>query len=158
MVFSHMGVFMSAPIDVTPEIIANPILKGIMNGVLRYTTDWFIRDTATIGGPVNIQLQRQVPVDKPGGGQDFTTVGIPSQVFRLTNQTISDGVVHSPNDDGIARRDEYILVGSWDADIQPNDTWEDHTGQWKVNGLLPNMGYESRASVTVFASKPDYGS
>jgi hypothetical protein len=153
-----MGVYMSAPIDVTPDIEATPILKGIMNGLLRYTTDWFIRDTATIAGPVNIALQRQVAVDKPGGGRDFNTVTIPSQVFRLTNQTITSGIVTSTNDDGTARRDEYVLVGSWDADIQANDTWVDDTGQWKVNGLLPNTGYETRASVTAFTSDPDYGS
>lgn len=149
---------MSAPIDVTPEIIANPILKGIMFGVLRYTTDWFIRDTATIAGPVNITLQRQVAVDKPGGGRDFTTVSIPSQVFRLTNQTITDGIQHSSNDDGIARRDEYVLIGSWDADVQMNDTWEDETGKWKVNGIIPNTGYETRASVTAFTISPTLGS
>lgn len=149
---------MSVPSDVTPEIIANPILKSIMLPLMRYTTDWFVRDTATIAGPVNITLQRQVAVDKPGGGRDFTTVGIPSQVFRLTNQTISDGMANSPNDDGTARRDEYVLVGSWDADIQPNDTWTDGTAQWRVNGLLPNLGYECRASVTAFTSDPDYGS
>jgi hypothetical protein len=150
---------MSAPISPpTPQIIANPILKSVMLPLMRYTTDWFIRDTATIAGPVNITLQRQVAVDKPGGGQDFTTIGIPSQVFRLINQTIGDGIQDSPNDDGRSRRDEYIIVGSWDADIQPNDTWTDNVGQWKVNGLLPNMGYESRASVTLFSSDPDYGS
>jgi hypothetical protein len=129
-----------------------------MNGLLRYTTDWFICDTATIAGPVNIQLQRRVAVDKPGGGQDFDTVGVAMQTFRLINQTVSDGMVNSPNDDGIARRDEYVLIGRWDADIQINDWWEDDTGQWRVNGIIPNTGYETRASVTAFTIDPNYGS
>jgi hypothetical protein len=138
---------------------ATPILKGIMNGLLRYTTNWFILDCATIAGPVNIQLQRRVPVDKPGGGHDFTTVGIPMQTFRLVNQTISDGTLNSPNDDGLVRRDAYVLIGAWDADIQPLDWWEEASGaQWRVDGLLPNMGYESRAAVSAFSSDPQYGS
>jgi hypothetical protein len=129
-----------------------------MTGLLRYTTNWFICDTATIAGPVNIQLQRRVPVDKPGGGRDFETVGVPMQTFRLTNQTISDGIEYSSNDDGMSRKDSYILVGQWDADIQSNDWWEDDTGQWKVMGLLPNLGYESRAVVELFSTSPSFGS
>jgi len=146
---------MSVPIS-PPQ--ATPILKGIMTGLLRYTTDWFILDTATIAGPVNVQLQRQVPVDKPGGGRDFTVVGIPMQVFRLINQTISNGISYSPNDDGQVRRDDYVLIGRWDADIQPNDTWEDDSGSWKVDGIIPNTGYETRAAVTLFSSNPSLGS
>jgi hypothetical protein len=149
---------MSAPNDVTPQIVATPILKGIMLPLLRYTTNWFISETATIGGPVNIQLQRQVAVDKPGGGRDFTTIGIPSQVFRLTNQTTSDGIGHSGNDDGMVRTDSYVLIGAHDADIQMNDTWTDKTGQWKVLGLEPNTGYETRANVIAFTTDPSYGS
>jgi hypothetical protein len=137
---------------------STPILKGIMTGLLRYTTDWFINDTATIAGPVAIALQRQVAVDKPGGGRDFTTVTLPIQTFRLTNQTVTDGISYSNNDEGMARRDEYVLIGQWDADVQANDTWEDATGKWKVNGIVPNTGYETRANVTAFTSDPDYGS
>jgi hypothetical protein len=149
---------MSGPIDVTPDIEATPILKGIMTGLLRYTTRWFIIDTATIAGPVNIALRRQVAVDKPGGGRDFTTVTIPSQVFRLTNQTTSDGLGYSSNDDGQVRSDNYVLIGAYDADVQENDTWQDKTGQWKVMGLQPNNGYETRANVIAFTTDPDYGS
>lgn len=151
---------MSAPNSAppTPQIIANPILKSIMLPLLRYTTDWFIRDTATIAGPVNIALQRQVAVDKPGGGRDFTTITIPSQVFRLTNQTTSDGIGHSGNDDGMVRTDSYVLIGAYDADVQMNDTWTDEAGQWKVLGLEPNTGYETRANVVAFTTDPKYGS
>ena len=153
---------MSVPteMDVPPTTppVQSPILKGIMTGLLRYTTNWFIEDCATIAGPVNIQLQRRVPVDKPGGGRDFGVVGIPMQTFRLTNQTISDGVEYSSNDDGMSRKEAYILIGQWDADIQANDWWEDETGQWKVLGLFPNMGYETRATVEVFSANPSYGS
>jgi hypothetical protein len=143
---------MSAPTSPTP------ILKNIMTSLLRYTTDWFINDTATIAGPVSIALQRQVAVDKPGGGRDFTTITLPAQTFRLTNQTISDGVNYSSNDDGMVRTDNYVLVGSYDADVQFNDTWQDDTGQWKVMGILPNTGYELRAIVTAFTTDADYGS
>jgi hypothetical protein len=146
---------MSAPID---SLVVNPIQQTIMLPLLRYTTDWWIKDCATIAGPINIQLKRQVPVDKPGGGRDFTTVTLPNQVFRLINQTISDGITYSSSDDGTTRRDAYVLVGQWDADIQFGDTWEDENGQYKIDGIIPNLGYESRASVTAFTTEPSYGS
>jgi hypothetical protein len=149
---------MSVPIDVTPDMEASPILKSIMLPLLRHTTDWFIRDTATIAGPVNIALKRQVSVDKPGGGRDFTTLNIPSQVFRLTNQTTSSGINYSSNDDGMVRTDQYVLIGKHDADVKMDDTWTDKTGQWKVMGLVPHNGYETRAVVTAYTTDPDYGS
>ena len=137
---------------------ANPIFTGIATGLLRFTTNFYIGQAATIAGNINIQLQRRVPVPKPGGGSDFTIVGVPMQTFRLTNQTIQNGINYSPNDDGMARKDLYILIGQWDADIQINDWWDDPSGQWKVDGLLPNNGFETRAVVTAFTTDPQYGS
>ena len=134
------------------------VQTDIMIPLLTYTTKWWINDTATIAGPISISLKRKVTVDKPGGGRDFTTVTLPSQTFRLINQTVSDGIDHSSNDDGMARRDGYVLVGMPDADIQFDDTWEDETGQYKIDGIIPNLGYESRASVTAFTTEPSYGS
>jgi hypothetical protein len=149
---------MSVPIDPGGALIANPIQQTIILPLMRYTTDWFIKDCATIAGPINIALQRQISVAKPGGGHDFQIVTLPPQTFRLVNQTISDGINYSSNDDGMARRDNYVLIGSYDADIQANDTWQDSAGQYKVDGLLPSMGYEIRAAVTAFTTEPDYGS
>lgn len=148
---------MSAPID-GATLVNNPIFTGIATGLLRYTTNWYISQTATIAGNISIQLQRKVAVPKPGGGSDFDTIGIPPQTFRLTNQTIQNGIDYSSNDDGMARRDLYMLIGQWDADIQINDWWTDATGQWRVDGLLPNNGFETRAVCTAFTTDPQYGS
>jgi len=149
--YSLMVVYMSAPTK-------NPIFTDIVTGLLRYTTDWFINQTATIAGPIEIALHRRQPVDKPGGGRDFQDVVIPLQTFRFINQTVSNGINYSSNDDGMVRRDDYILIGSYDADIQPNDWWKDPYRQYKVEGLLPANGYETRAAVVVFTGNPDYGS
>ena len=148
----------TSPPDAGIFPVTNPIFTGIATGLLRYTTDFYIGQTATIAGNVNIILQRRVAVEKPGGGSDFTTMAIPMQQFRLTNQTIQNGINYSANDDQMARRDLYILIGKWDADIQINDWWNDTSGQWKVDGLLPNNGFEVRAAVTAFTVDPQYGS
>jgi hypothetical protein len=58
----------------------------------------------------------------------------------------------------MVRTDSYVLIGAYDADIKMNDTWTDETGQWKVLGLEPNTGYETRANVIAFTTDPKYGS
>jgi hypothetical protein len=83
------------------------------------------------------------------------------QIFRLINQTVGNGV-STASDGGQVRTDDYILVGSHDADVEPDDSWEEIAPdgsliQYRVDGLLPNNGYEIRASVTAFAKEPQHG-
>lgn len=118
---------------------------------LRYTTGAFIK-----GNPRTIILNRSVREETPSGGANFTTVNLPPQQFRFINQDIGTGIT-TGMDDGIARRFTYVMVGRHDADIDINDSWEEGEQQYRVDGLVPDNGWERRAYVTCFAKKPDKG-
>lgn len=134
-----------------------PVLTDVRLAHLRYTTKHFIQDD-----PRTIILNRQVKVNKPGGGHDFNTVAIAAQEFRFINQDIQSGLATS-QDDGTARRFSYVMVGVHDADVDINDVWEEGTKgqndykQFKVESIIPNNGWETRAYVSVYAVEPDKG-
>jgi hypothetical protein len=129
-----------------------PVLADMETGLLRYATASYIAER-----PTTIILQRKIKVAKPGGGHDKVDSPLPAQVFRLINQTSTDGLAYSANDDGAARRQNYILVGAYDADVREDDTWIEGAIEYHVDGVLPNNGYETRASVTAFAEEPIHG-
>jgi hypothetical protein len=134
-----------------------PVLTDIRHNLLRYTTNAGIADD-----PVTIALVRKTKVAKPGGGHDKVPVTLTLQTFRLINQTTGNGIADSPSDGGRVRTDSYILIGSFDADIEPDDSWEETAPdgsliQYLVDGLLPTSSYETRASVTAFAKEPQHG-
>lgn len=129
-----------------------PVLTDLKNGLLRYTTQSYIAEN-----PTSIVLNRKVRVAKPGGGHDMVPHTIAPQVFRIVNQTATAGQETSPNDGGEVDKYTYILVGLWDADIVKNDTWTEGDIQYRVEGLEPNNGYETRAYVSAFAKEPIHG-
>ncbi len=133
------------------------VLSDIRQSLLGYTTTAFIEDD-----PVAITLQRKALVSKPGGGHDKVDVALDPQIFRLINQTIGNGLGSSGSDGGQVRTDNYILLGAADADIEPDDSWEEIAPdgsliQYRVDGLLPSSKYETRASVTAFGKEPQHG-
>lgn len=133
------------------------VLTDIRHNLLRYTTNAYIADES-----VTVILQRKSLIAKPGGGHDKVPVALPPQTFRLINQTVSNGVSSSGSDGGQVRTDTYIIVASYNADIELDDSWEETAPdgsliQYRVDGLLPNNGYETRASVTAFAKEPQHG-
>jgi hypothetical protein len=127
-------------------------LTDIRNGLLRYSTTAFIDEHSVL-----ISLNRKIKVTKPGGGHDKVDITIPPQKFRLINQSASDGLTYSANDDGAARKLGYIMVGAYDADVQIDDTWSEGEEQFHVDGLIANNEYETRAVVTGFAKVPLHG-
>lgn len=129
-----------------------PVLADLETGLLRYATASYIAER-----PTTISLKRRIKVTKPGGGHDKPTIDLVAQTFRLINQTATDGITYSANDDGAARRQSYILVGAYDADVHEDDTWVEDGIEYHVDGILPNNGFETRASVTAFAEEPTHG-
>lgn len=127
------------------------VLTDTRLGYLRYTTEQFINED-----PASVVILRQAKVSKPGGGHDFPKVPQPAQTFRFVNQDISSGITYG-DDDGIARRFSYVIVGRHDADLDVNDTWEVGQQQYKIDAILPNNGWERRAYVTGFAKEPEHG-
>lgn len=118
---------------------------------LRYTTKKYIEDD-----PTTVTLFRQTVVDGDDGGHDFPKLARPVQVFRFINQDVTSGIAYG-SDDGVARRFTYVMVGLHDADVDINDTWSDGQKQYKVESLIPNNGWESRAYVNAFAIEPVMG-
>lgn len=118
---------------------------------LRYTTKNYIKDD-----PTDVILNRQTPVEQSGGGHKFPKTSLLPQTFRFIDQDITSGISYG-SDDGIARRFTYVMVGLHDADIDINDTWTVGEISYKVESLVPNNGWESRAYVTAFAKEPVHG-
>lgn len=127
------------------------VLTDTRLSYLRLTTKQYISDDPTV-----IELQRQTKVVKPGGGHDYPKIPVDAQVFRFINQDITSGVSYGV-DDGAARRFTYVLVGKYNADVQINDTWTANSIQYKVDAIIPNNGWETRAYVTAFALDPEHG-
>lgn len=129
-----------------------PVLTDMRLGLLRHTTHAYIAED-----PTTIALQRKVRVPKPGGGHDKAPITLDPQIFRIINQTSSDGLSYSGNDGGEAHSFTYEMVGAWDADIEVDDTWTEANSQYRVDGIVPNNGYETRVYVTSFSKEPIHG-
>jgi hypothetical protein len=127
------------------------VLTDTRQAYLRYTTKIYIADDPTV-----VIIQRQTRVNKGGGGYDFPKSPIAAQIFRFVNQDISTGISYG-SDDGTARKFDYVLVGEHNADIDVNDTWTANGIQYKVDAIIPNNGFETRAHVTAFAIEPEHG-
>ena len=72
----------------------------------------------------------------------------PPQTFKLIMQSPAGGSIEQRTEDGTERQVDYILLGEWDAEIEPGDYWDDEFGQrWEVKAIVPRNGYETRAVV-----------
>lgn len=139
------------------------VLTNTRLSYLRYTTKQFIQDD-----PVSVKLMRKLKVAKPGGGHDFVRGELPAQVFRLINQDITSGMIYG-QDDGLARKFTYVMVGVHDTDIDIDDVWDEgnifpfafatsfKSAHYNINSILPDNGYETRAYITCFAENPEHG-
>ena len=98
--------------------------------------------------PVEIRLLPHARVRTHGGGY-VTQAGSPRalQAFRLIET--SSVVVTDPvkTTDGWMRTRMWQLMGEWDAEIQPDDTFEHDGRTWTVLSMMPENGYETRAQV-----------
>lgn len=128
-----------------------PVLTDERLALLRYTTKQYIQDD-----PTEVIIMRQTKVSRPGGGHVFPKNPIAPQIFRFVNQDITGGAING-SDDGTARRFTYVLIGEHDADLDVNDTWEIDDQQYKIDAIIPNNQWESRAYVTCFTKEPIHG-
>lgn len=88
-----------------------------------------------------------------------TVDGIPRvpQTFKMIEQGANfSGITESG--DGIERVYEFIMLGAYDAIVEIGDYWTDLTGQvWEVGGFLPANGYEIKAGIYSYGSRPVHG-
>ena len=97
--------------------------------------------------PVNLVLTPHTYVKTDAGGT-VATPGSPKGVQRLRFVELDT----RPNDpvrtqDGIERRADFILLGSWDADIAVNDTLTYDGDDFTVIEMYYDNGWETRAKV-----------
>ena len=125
------------------------ISDDITMQTLRDSTTWFIATDS-----VTIALTPRVKIPKPGGAADWVN-GTPRapQKFMLIAEQAFSGVVESG--DGRQRQYNYVLIGEWNAVIEPGDWWVDSSGQhWEVVGMIPYNGYETKAGVHSIGKYP----
>lgn len=126
---------------------------------LRDQTKWLIEDD-----PTTIALiPKAAPVRKPSGGYDYIydkdnpSVPKPEQTFKIipTGGGWSNTVVET--DSGFSTRSDYVIVGTFDADIDAGDYWVDGNTTYTVNDIIAKNDYEVKANVTAFGTDLNYG-
>ena len=81
-----------------------------------------------------------------------------TQVMKLIHQAGTLGG-KTFTTDGTGRREEFVLLAEYDAEIGLNDYWYDEATEqyWEVVGFKPFNGYEKRAIVNAYALELNYG-
>lgn len=121
--------------------------------LLRASTIAFIADDPTT---ISLIPSRGTSVEKPGGGYDYMPGTVRAeQEFKVISQSASDGIAES--DGAQARSFDFIIVGQYDAAIEIGDRWTDGNNWYEVMGILPENGYERKASVKSLGAEPNYG-
>ncbi|ACI12439.1 hypothetical protein PBI_DAMIEN_18 [Mycobacterium phage Damien] len=116
----------------------------------RKLTDWFIsRD------PSEITLQTRIKQNRPGGSHRW--MAGPSrlpQSFKIIYPG-GDGIVITA--EGKTRRFDFIIVGSYDADLAIDDFWVEGDQKYVIEYLFPYNGYEVKGGGVTHGSEPNHG-
>lgn len=112
--------------------------------VLRRQTQRFIEEN-----PVSITIKRTITEsDGAGGRKPATDQGQPidPQVFRLIPQ-LRGGMVATRDVDGNRVKPEYVLIGTYDADIKGGDGFTYQGREFYVSFVRLDRDYETWAEV-----------
>lgn len=104
--------------------------------------------------PVDIRLLRPATERTATGATRRGVVRVlEEQRFKLIMISPAGGSIDQRTDDGTVTRVDYVLLGRWDADVQPGDYWDDEAGRrWEVTSIIPTNNYETRANVNARGS------
>ncbi|WP_048890658.1 hypothetical protein [Mycobacterium heckeshornense] len=92
-----------------------------------------------------------VVAEKPGGGKDYAPAEPRSaQRFAVFNTGGFDGRENSQTDQGMTRKFQFKLVGSWDAVIEIGDAWEDDVAKYQIDSVDRTKPYQIEALVVGF--------
>lgn len=109
--------------------------------ILRASTVAFIQDDPTT---IALKIGRGTAVEKPGGGQDFTTGGTRDpQQFKVISQN-SDSTAKGDGDSGQTLSRPYILLGAHDSIAAVGDWWSDGPNRYVITELLVENDYERK--------------
>ncbi len=125
---------------IIPDPPATPDTREL--AVMRKQTKHFIRTAQTV---ITILRGGEKVPDGAGGYTTEPGEPIDPQEFRLILQ---GGNVASKNIDGEEIQPSYVLLGLWDADIEPEDTFVLDGRNYEVDFVRRPNGYETWAEVT----------
>ncbi len=141
----------------TPSDEQFPLVHGATSIDLNRTlTHWFI-----MSDPVPVVLVPRVSTRTPSGAVK-TTDGPPRALQRFKfvygGNTGAGRAGIVPTGDGRERMFSYIMIGDYNAVVEPGDHWTDESGQsWEVEELLPYNEYELKATVRSYGQDPQNG-
>ena len=104
--------------------------------------------------PTTIALiPKAAPVRKPSGGYDYIydednpATPKTEQTFKIipTGGGWSNTIVET--DSGFSTRSDYVIVGSYDADIDAGDYWVDGNTTYTVNDIIAKMIMRSKPTL-----------
>lgn len=134
-----------------------PPLSGVGEvEIQRNLTHWFIMTDSV---PVVLVPRTQ---ERTPSGATRTVDGTPRALQRFKfvygGNTGAGRAGIVPTGDGRERMFSYVLIGDFDAQVEPGDHWTDTEDQaWEVEEILPDNGYERKATIRSYGSKPQYG-
>lgn len=121
----------------------------------RTLTSWFISQD-----PVDVVLTPRVTA-RTASGATATTDGTPRPAQRVTMVYGGNtgagraGIVEAG--DGRERMFSYVMVMEWNAQVAIGDHFVDFKGQhWEVEEILPNNGYEIKATMRSYGRNPQH--
>lgn len=101
-------------------------------------------------GQTVVLMRKGVPIAKPGGGHDFSyRAPLAPQTFAWS-QVGDDEVLDGDNGDTPVVKRSYVLTGRVDADIKPDDTWEDSEAEYRVETVNNDNGFKTSATLVGF--------
>lgn len=98
--------------------------------------------------PMTITLRKSTKESDGSGGQVVVADGTrPAQVFTLLEPRNSNYLQKLTTAEGTNTTYDFMLLGEWNAVVGLNDEFTYDGLVYRVENILPNNGYETRAMV-----------
>lgn len=123
------------------------MLSNIELSIHRKGTERFID-----ADPTEIVLTPSVATWSGGTKTLGSSVDRDPQTFKVIWSGSQDGIV--VKSEGSTRRFDFILVGTYDAEVAIGDHWKVDGQQFQIEWVAPANGYEVKAGGVSHGSKP----
>jgi hypothetical protein len=124
-----------------PPINQPTVPRNLELQAQRRVTDWFIA-----WNPIDLELIPQVKVKTGSGSTWDEGPARPTQRMRLIPQ--AETTEPTRLTDGTERIVDFVLLGSWNAEMEPNDYWLDTLGErYTVLSVSTFNGYEVKGLI-----------
>jgi len=134
-------VFPRPPVDEALDVLLGA--NAMFFKVNRDLTHMYITEN-----PTEITLVPRQSVRSASGGVQWSSAPARSpQTVRLVESSSQSNGGLQKASDGFQLERMWMLLMEWDASIAPNDRFTAQGAQWEVVDIMPENGYERRASV-----------